>query len=97
MSARYFFPVIAILILFGCVNPSRKFLYPAEKEAEIRLICSLAYSGAEARHQTWEKKKALWLFISTDQVTIYFENDRTRAIPLNPEWSLASGKYPCPD
>ena len=96
MSARYFFPVSAILILIGCGSPSRPFLYPADEEAEIRLICSQAYSGAEARHQTWGKKKALWLFISTDRVTIYFENDRTRGIPLTPDWSLAPGKEPCP-
>jgi hypothetical protein len=92
---KWLLPSLLFLAL-GCQsNPDSNLLYPNQKQLQIRLICSRAYSGPEARHQTWEKSPVSWLFVTEDLVTYYFDNDQTRVISKKPSWNLPPGKYRC--
>ena len=89
--------VLIGLFFYNCESSSNnKFLYPSNTEAEVRLICSQAYFGPDARHQSWEKSAVSWLFISEEQIKVYFKNDRTRILPISLIQTLKPGKYPCP-
>ena len=73
------FQILFLFFLLACQsNSNPSLLYPSNQQVQLRLICSQAYSGDEARHQVWEKSKVRWLFVTEDKVTFYFENDRTR-------------------
>ncbi|MEC8479555.1 MAG: hypothetical protein VXZ12_13535 [SAR324 cluster bacterium] len=90
------FQILFIFFLQACQsNSNPSLLYPSNQQVQLRLICSQAYSGDEARHQVWEKSQVRWLFITEDKVTVYFENDRTRLMPRKPGWTLPPGKYRC--
>jgi hypothetical protein len=94
---RFKWFLFPFLIFFeGCQSsPNSKLLYPNQQQLQIRLICSQAYSGPEARHQTWEKTPVRWLFVTEDRVTFYFDSDQTRVMPRKPGWNLPPGKYLC--
>ena len=94
-AKQWLFPLSGFLALGCLATNSNTILYPGKKKVEIRLICDKAYAGSEARHQAWEKSPVRWLFITNDQVVVYFENDRTRLLPKESDWKLAPGKYHC--
>ena len=88
--------IVAGLITIGCqANSYKNILFPTERNIEIQMICSQAYSGPEAKHQAWEKSPVRWLFITEEKIIVYFENDRKRLLNMASEWKLAPGKYRC--
>ncbi|MGB1856259.1 MAG: hypothetical protein ACPHS0_07485 [bacterium] len=90
------FKILFLFFLQACQsNSNPSLLYPSNQQVQLRLICSQAYSGDEARHQVWEKSQVRWLFVTEDKVTVYFENDRTRMMTRKPGWTLPPGKYRC--
>ena len=90
------FQILFLFSLHACQsNSNPSLLYPSNQQIQLRLICSQAYSGDEARHQVWEKSKVRWLFVTEDKVNVYFENDRTRMMTRKPGWTLPHGKYRC--
>ncbi|MEC9171593.1 MAG: hypothetical protein VYC97_03230, partial [SAR324 cluster bacterium] len=57
------FQILFLFFLQACQsNSNPSLLYPSNQQIQLRLICSQAYSGDEARHQVWEKSKVRWLF-----------------------------------
>jgi hypothetical protein len=88
--------LFATTVLFGCESsrPSR-FLYPAEKEMEVRYLCRLPYLDATASHQAWAKSTPALLIVSETKVIVYFNNDSTFVFDRTSDITLPSGKYRC--
>ncbi|MBS1255102.1 MAG: hypothetical protein MAG581_00901 [Deltaproteobacteria bacterium] len=88
--------IITLAFLSGC-NSSRssRFLYPSEKELEVRYLCRLPYLDETAPHQPWAESTPVLLIVGQDKVIVYFSNYRSFALNKNTNVSLPPGKYRC--
>ena len=88
--------IFALTLWFGCSSTENsRFLYPSEKEIQVRYLCSLPYLDATAPHQPWAKSAPDLLIVGHDKAIVYFNNDRTFVISTYSEVNLPPGKYKC--
>ena len=88
--------IILLTIWSGC-SPSEgeSFLYPSEKEMQIRYLCQLPYVDATAPHQSWAKSIPDMLIVSQDKAIVYFNNDRSFVLRKYSKVNLPPGQYKC--
>ena len=88
--------IFALTFWFGCSSfESSRFLYPSEKEMQVRYLCRLPYHDATASHQPWTKSIPDLLIVGQDKAIVYFNNDRSIVISKDSEFNLPPGKYNC--
>ncbi|MDC0229795.1 hypothetical protein OAK48_02360 [Deltaproteobacteria bacterium] len=88
--------IFALTFWFGCSSSENsRFLYPTEKEVQVRYLCRLPYLDATAPHQPWTKSTPDLLIVGKDKAIVYFNNDRSFVISKDSEVNLPPGKYNC--
>ena len=88
--------ILALAFWFGCSSPENsRFLYPSEKEMQVRYLCRLPYHDVTASHQPWTKSIPDLLIVGQDKAIVYFNNDRSYVINKDSEVNLPPGKYNC--
>ena len=88
--------IFALTFWFGCSSyENSRFLYPSEKEMQVRYLCRLPYFDATAPHQPWTKSTPDLLIVGQDKAIVYFNNDRSFVISKDSEVNLPPGKYNC--
>jgi len=88
--------IFALTFWFGCSSAENyRFLYPSEKEMQVRYLCRLPYLDATAPHQPWAESTPALLIVGQDKAIVYFNNDRSFVISKDSEVNLPPGKYNC--
>ena len=88
--------IVALTFLFGCSSSANsRFLYPSDKEMEVRYLCRLPFFDETASHQPWTKSSPDLLIVGQDKAIVYFNNDRSFVIGKDSEVNLPPGKYNC--
>jgi len=88
--------IFALTFWCGCsYSEDPRFLYPSEKEMQVRYLCRSPYNDANAPHQPWTKSTPDLLIVGEDRVIVYFNNDRSFVLSKDLEINLPPGKYNC--
>ena len=88
--------IFALTFWFGCSSSEdTRFLYPSEKEMQVRYLCRLPYLDATAPHQPWTESTPDLLIVGQDKAIVYFNNDRSFVLSKDSKVNLPPGKYLC--
>ena len=88
--------IFALTFWFGCSSSENsRFLYPSEKEMQVRYLCRLPYLDATAPHQPWTESTPDLLIVGQDKAIVYFNNDRSFVLSKDSKVNLPPGKYKC--
>ncbi len=71
-------------------------LYPYKPLREASYLCRLAYTEPYDQNQAWTRTRPVMVVVSAQQAIVYFENDQTQSLPLEPGLVIPPGTYPCP-
>ncbi len=86
----------SLLGLTACAPTAPEKLYPYQPVREADYLCRLAYTEPYDQNQAWTRKRPVMVVVHAQQATVYFENDQTQNLPLEPGLVIPPGTYPCP-
>tara|TARA_B100000945_G_C20279124_1_gene547754 strand:+ start:565 stop:903 length:339 start_codon:yes stop_codon:yes gene_type:complete len=86
----------ALIFLSGCSSiEAPQFLYPSDTEMRVRYLCSLPYQDATSPNKPWKKSIPDLLIVGQKKAIVYFNNDRSFVMSMDPKVNLPPGKYRC--
>ncbi|MGK5090964.1 homeobox domain-containing protein [Deltaproteobacteria bacterium TL4] len=81
-----------LITITGC---EQSYLYPSPFHEGIRYYCTTVFGAEHSLNKSWRQSLAEVLTISENQVTVFFNNDRSYSFPLNNDIQLPPGTYRC--
>ena len=93
---KTFFLFFLLTFFFGCkISNQPLYLFPSEKQMEVKYLCNLPYFENPSSNQKWNKSKPAWLILNGEKTIVFFENNQTFLINENIDVKLPPGKYRC--
>jgi hypothetical protein len=80
----------------ACSSPPPDSLYPLHSQRDAAYLCRIPYTETYDQNQAWTRARPVLVIVHDSRATVYFENDQTQQVPLEPGMVIPSGSYACP-